>query len=385
MRGGIPNMNTIIKKREDFDVIKTVKALMIGMLLVFTVGIFSIAARADIEADTYAINLSYRYVYGNPNDLSDLVSASSDEDFDELDTPLTIQYGTERLMAESFRRSWIDLDSSWATGEKDVTILHYPIPMGYESFLAQTQPLVFDYIACGFYPRRVVSLQIPLKKTGEASDLNNPQVFVKKRTELIIEGNSVRQPDKDRYVLGKEDEFKPVCIVSAGNVTLREGVDYYMTYKRLPNPNGGSLPYEISIHGIGTYTGVKVVTLEYYSYPPDKTKQNTTEQNKTDSAKTLSISKNPSINNIKVTGTKVTLSWNKLSKKKIKKLKIKSIQVQVAKNKSFKKLYKTGKAKKTASSWKFKGKKKTTYYVRCRYVGNNGYSKWSKAKKVRIK
>ena len=84
---------------------------------------------------------------------------------------------------------------------------------------------------------------------------------------------------------------------------------------------------------------------------------------------------------------KVTVSWKKIKKNKAgKKLlnKIKSIQIQYSTDKTFKNA-KIKNVKKTKTKVKLKLKKKTTYYIRVRYKGSNGFSKWSKMKKVKTK
>ena len=84
----------------------------------------------------------------------------------------------------------------------------------------------------------------------------------------------------------------------------------------------------------------------------------------------------------KVRKNKVTVSWKKLSK--TLKKQIKSIEVQYSTDKKFKKA-KTKIVKKTRTNVKLKLKKKKTYYVRVRYVGKDGFSKWSKVKKFKTK
>ena len=64
---------------------------------------------------------------------------------------------------------------------------------------------------------------------------------------------------------------------------------------------------------------------------------------------------------------------------------IKSIQVQYSTDKTFQKDFKTKTVGKKKTKVKLKLKKKTTYYIRVRYKGSNGFSKWSKVKKVKTK
>ena len=74
-------------------------------------------------------------------------------------------------------------------------------------------------------------------------------------------------------------------------------------------------------------------------------------------------------------------------KKKEKKLlaQIKGIEVQYSTNPQFKQNPVTRKVGKSKTKIVPKLKKKTTYFVRVRYVGKDGYSKWTKAKKVKTK
>ena len=80
--------------------------------------------------------------------------------------------------------------------------------------------------------------------------------------------------------------------------------------------------------------------------------------------------------------------------KKIKKTKknksvlaeIKRIQVQIATDPEFKQLvYNKENIGKKKTKITVKLKRKTTYYVRARYLGAAGVSKWSKVKKFRTK
>lgn len=100
----------------------------------------------------------------------------------------------------------------------------------------------------------------------------------------------------------------------------------------------------------------------------------------------------PEILSARVTGVKakakkrkVTVSWKKPSSGDMRRYGITGIEIQVSTDKNFTVLYKSKNLGKTKKSWKFKGKKKTTYYVRVRYLGNEGESRWSKTAKVRIK
>ena len=67
--------------------------------------------------------------------------------------------------------------------------------------------------------------------------------------------------------------------------------------------------------------------------------------------------------------------WKKPVKSKLKK--ITRIQVQIATDKNFKNIVRDRKIKKTKTSFTFKLKRKTTYYVRARFVNGAKYSRWS--------
>ena len=102
----------------------------------------------------------------------------------------------------------------------------------------------------------------------------------------------------------------------------------------------------------------------------------------------ITIEKTPSSVKAKAKKNKVTVSWKKIKKNKAgKKLlkQINSIQVQYSTDKSFKKDVKTKTVGKKKTKVTLKLQKKTTYFFRVRYKGANGFSKWSKVKKVKTK
>ena len=98
------------------------------------------------------------------------------------------------------------------------------------------------------------------------------------------------------------------------------------------------------------------------------------------------IKKTPSGVKAKAKKYQVRVSWKKLKGKKRKLLKkISFIQVQYAFDKSFRDaVTKTVSKKKTKTTITLPKKKKTCY-IRVRYTGSGGVSKWSKVKKVRVK
>ncbi len=102
----------------------------------------------------------------------------------------------------------------------------------------------------------------------------------------------------------------------------------------------------------------------------------------------ITISKRPSSIKAKAKKSKVTVSWKKIKKNKAGKnllKQIESIQVQYSIDPKFKQNAKTKTVGKKNTKVTLKLQKKTTYYVRVRYKGSNGFSKWSAMKKVTTK
>ena len=102
----------------------------------------------------------------------------------------------------------------------------------------------------------------------------------------------------------------------------------------------------------------------------------------------ITISKRPSSVKAKAKKSKVTVSWKKIKKNKAgKKLlkQIHSIQIQYSTDKTFKKDVRTKTVGKKKTKVTLKLQKKTTYYIRVRYKAADGFSKWSKVKKVKTK
>ena len=103
----------------------------------------------------------------------------------------------------------------------------------------------------------------------------------------------------------------------------------------------------------------------------------------------VTIAKVPAGVKAKAKKAKVTVSWKKIKKtKKTKALRaqIKSIEVQAATDPSFANIVSIKTVGKTKTKATLKLARKTTYYVRVRYVGNDGgVSNWSKVKRVKTK
>ena len=101
-----------------------------------------------------------------------------------------------------------------------------------------------------------------------------------------------------------------------------------------------------------------------------------------------SIGKAPASVKVKVGKNKVTVSWKKIGNtKKNRKLlaQIKGIQVQYSTDPKFGKNVKSERVDKDQTKVVLKLKKKTTYYIRVRYVGKGIVSKWTKAGKVKTR
>jgi len=343
-----------MREKESFRLAHAL-TLLIGILFFSITCVFVVTSRADVEGKNFSMGVWYTY---GPD--LERPTVDSDEDFYSVGTPLTIRYGSETKQAESLWRSWIDLDDAFGKGTKSVTILSYPIPLGYEAFLAPDQPLTFRHD--GIFSSHHVSYMIPLKKPGEPSDLSQTVVYIRQTS------------TSEQYTIGKESEFRPSVTVAINmSATLREGTDYYVTYKNTP-VSGDTLSVTITVHGMGHYSGTVSKT---FSYSPVFESRRT-------------IKTAPSQIKLKVKGKKVTVSWKKLSKNQLKKLNIKNVQVMIGTDKNFshysstrKYLLKIVDAKKT--SVKFAGKKKKTYYVKLCYFGNGRYSKWSRVKKIKVK
>ena len=84
---------------------------------------------------------------------------------------------------------------------------------------------------------------------------------------------------------------------------------------------------------------------------------------------------------VKADKNKVTVSWKKLQKRK----KIQSIQVMYSTDPAFEQNVGVKQVAKNKVDTTLKLEHKTEYYVRVRYVGADGVSRWSKVKKVRTK
>ncbi len=195
------------------------------------------------------------------------------------------------------------------------------------------------------------------------------------------------------YYTGSEIRPGAVVVLSPENMILKEGVDYMITYAN--NVNIGMAT--ITVTGINNYTGTDTVYFQIIEDPTKKkestdsgktTTKSNTSKSKTAKQEKITICTAPKSVKAKAKKNKVTVSWKKIKKNKSgKKLlkQIKSIQVQYSTDPKFKQNVKTKSVGKKKTKVTLKLRKKTTYYVRVRYKGANGFSKWSKEKKAKVK
>ena len=120
---------------------------------------------------------------------------------------------------------------------------------------------------------------------------------------------------------------------------------------------------------------------------PTTTAPKTTVEQPTSQEK-ITIMKSPAGVKAKAKKAKVTVTWNKIKKNKAgKKLlkQIRYIQVQASTDPAFTNIAATKNVGKKKTKATMKLARKTTYYVRVRYVGADGVSAWSKVKRVKTK
>ena len=98
--------------------------------------------------------------------------------------------------------------------------------------------------------------------------------------------------------------------------------------------------------------------------------------------------KAPVLKKLRAKKNKVQVTWNKIRKNKAGKKLIKQIryiEIQAARDPEFQNIVATKNVGKKKSKTVLKLGRKTTYFVRVRYVGADGVSKWSKVKKVKTR
>ena len=103
-------------------------------------------------------------------------------------------------------------------------------------------------------------------------------------------------------------------------------------------------------------------------------------------AQKITIPKAPSCVKTKTKKNKVTVSWKKIAKKD-RKLRsgVRSVQVQYAADRAFSRNVKTKAVGRTKTKAVLKLRKKGVYYIRVRYRGKDGVSRWSGIRRVTIR
>ena len=101
-----------------------------------------------------------------------------------------------------------------------------------------------------------------------------------------------------------------------------------------------------------------------------------------------SLSLNQKLVQAKAKKSKVTVTWEKLKKtgRTKKNLgQIRSIEVQYATDPEFSQNEQTISVGKNKTKAILNLDRRTTFFIRVRYVGSDGFSKWSRVKKIRTK
>ena len=138
----------------------------------------------------------------------------------------------------------------------------------------------------------------------------------------------------------------------------------------------------------GSTTGETATTQTTAPTTPTTTTAPKTATEQPTSQEKITILKAPAGVKAKAKKNKVQVSWKKIRKNKAgKKLlaQIRYIEVQAATDPAFKNIVATRNVGKKKVKATLKLQRKTTYYVRVRYVGADGVSKWSKVKKIKTK
>ena len=166
------------------------------------------------------------------------------------------------------------------------------------------------------------------------------------------------------------------------NITVDDTTKVLTTHEHVWDGGKVTKKATATAEGVKTYT-CKIAACR-------KTKTEKIPKLKSTAAEKKTITKKPSIKKPTAKKTSITVKWKhfKHTSKKAKKIwkKIKKVQVQCATDSGFKNIIKDVKIGRGKTKYAIKGlSKKTTYYVRVRYFDGVGYSKWSKAKKVKTK
>ncbi len=185
---------------------------------------------------------------------------------------------------------------------------------------------------------------------------------------------TINWKNEDGTVLETDQYVKSGTIPTYDGVTptkFSDGKTYYSF--------AGWSPAVTAVTGDATYTAV--YTSSTYISAEDVTVSD-------EDVTAITISKRPVSVRTKVKKNKVTVSWKKIAnKKKTKALRkqIKAIEVQYSTDREFKNNVGSKFVGKKKTKVKLKLERKTVYYIRVRYVGADGVSKWSKVKRVRTK
>ena len=189
---------------------------------------------------------------------------------------------------------------------------------------------------------------------------DNNNIAISKR---FIPATSILTKRSPYAYTGKS--IKPAITVKDGGKTLREGIDYTVSYRN--NKNVGTA--KVTVTGKGAYTGTKTATFKI-------------------------VPKGTSVKKLSKAKRAFTVKWKKPSKAHLKQTT--GYQVRWSTSKKFtKKTTKTMTVKATSAAGKkctlkvSKLKAKKTYYVQVRTYkkvgGKTYYSSWSKAKAVKTK
>lgn len=225
----------------------TVHKQLIGFAIVAML-LFFCGAMQRVQADNAnlgGVSLSIQYRECS-NDSFSLLSMFPSRTEPE---PLVIQYGDETVTIphkEEYNYQDPDgnyysyplyvLESGWLDG-KAIKLVNVPVPDGYELCISGQPVVTNESIGSG---TNYISLSIPIRKAGEKVVMSN-----------------MNEIHTDIEVL----DGKPVVTVKNGWYPLTEGVDYTLSWQYLKN----QFSLQVTVNGIGTYTGSMVGDTEFAS------------------------------------------------------------------------------------------------------------------------
>ena len=240
------------------------------------------------------------------------------------------------------------------------------------------------------YGKTTKEVIVTIKKADATASKVNPdgRIYDGTEKELVIVDNSTLVGGTIQYALGTNDNIAPTDGWGTSIPKAADAGTYYVWYKVVGDANhNDSDPKCVSVT-------ISAAGSPDNQNPGKKDSDNGGNNPSSQIPKTTltevkeRIKKVPSSVKVKVKKNKVTVSWKKIKKtKKTKKLlsQIKGIQVQYSTDKRFNNNVVTKKLGKSKTKITLKLKKKKTYFIRVRYVGKDGYSKWTKAKRVKTK